>query len=372
MKIFKLKILFVFVLTGVFSCSEEMLNERLLVEAVGNPGELFIVMDSIQWNGELGEAIKNSVKSRVPGLPQNEPYFKVHFIEPTKFKSFLRNVKNILFVATLDSKTKGGATVRSYITRKYIEDNPDKYRVSQTDVYAKGQSVLYLFGANQEALADKIAQNESFVRNYFNSVEKQRLLKSMYKAKEKKGINNTLLKKHGFYMRIPYGYRLEDNVPGYVWLRSPGTADGTIDKNIFITYKPYKSEDAFTKREMIAWRNEITKEKIYEDPDMPSSYMETDTINIRVEYNTVKLGGNFAKEIKGIWKTHNLAIGGPYISYVVLDKESNQIFYIDGFVVSPGKPKRETMRELEAILSTFRTKSQMNSLLADNKEIERK
>ncbi len=362
MHILKSKFLLVIVLMGLFSCSEEMLNERLLVDAVGKPGELFIVMDSVQWQGELGEVIKSVVNSYVPGLPQEEPYFKVHYIDPTKFKSFLKHVKNILFVATLDSKTQGGVIVRNYITRKYIEDNPDKYRVSQKDVYAKGQTVLYLFGANQEELATKIAENENFVRDFFNNAEQKRLIKSMYKAKEKKAINKTLLKRHDFYMRIPNGYRFEDNIEGYVWLRSPDVSDGGIDKNIFITYKPYQSELSFNKREMIAWRNEITKERIYEDPDNPSSYMETDTIHVPVAYNKVKLGGNFAAEIKGIWKTHNLGIGGSYISYVVLDKESNQLFYIDGFVVSPGKPKRETMRELQAILSTFRTKSQMEAV----------
>lgn len=361
MRFFKPKFLTLILLICIFSCSENSLNERLLVEAVGKPGELFIVMDSIQWKGELGEVIKSIVRSEVPGLPQSEPYFKVHYIEPTKFKSFLKHVKNILFVATLDSKTQGGAIVRNYITKKYIEDNPNKYRVSQKDVYAKGQSVLYLFGAKQEELADKIAKNDNFIIDYFNSIEKKRLLETIYKVKEKKAINNTLLKRHGFYMRIPNGYRFEDNVSGYVWLRSPGVADGSIDKNIFISYKPYKSEDSFSKSEMIAWRNEITKEKIYEDPEMPSSYMETDTVNVRVAYRSIKLAGNFAKEIRGIWKTHSLGIGGPYISYVVLDEENNQIFYIDGFVVSPGKPKRETMRELETILSTFKTKSQMES-----------
>ena len=162
-------------------------------------------------------------------------------------------------------------------------------------------------------------------------------------------------------MRIPNGYRLEDNVPGFVWLRSPGTTQGSIDKNIFVTYKPYESEISFTKKAIIDWRNEITKERIFEDPDQPNSYMETDTINLGVEYTSLELGGNYSKEIRGIWKTHNLGIGGPYISYVVLDQETNQLFYLDGFVVSPGKPKRESMRELETILSTFKTKSQMDA-----------
>ncbi len=356
------KTIFLIILLSTFSCSEEMMNERLLVEASGKPGELFVVMDSIQWKGELGELIKSSVVSNVPGLPQNEPYFKVHYIEPTQFKSFLRNVTNILFVATLDSKTKGGAIVRSYITPEYIKEHPDKYRISQKDVYAKGQSVLYLFNASQDELAIKISENEGFIRNFFNEKEKERLKRTLYKSKEKIGINNTLLKKHNFYMRIPNGYRIEEDEPGFVWIRQPDAGNKGIDKNIFVTSTAYITEDAFKKSEIIVWRDKITREKIFEDPDMKGSYMETDTVNIRVEYNSVDLGGNFAKEIRGIWRTHTKGIGGTYLSYVVLDKESNRIFYVDGFVVSPGVPKRETMRELETILSTFRTKSQMESL----------
>lgn len=367
------KILFsstIFTLIGLFSCNPEGLDNRLLPEATGQPGELFIVMDSIQWKGELGNAIRNSTLTYVPGLPQEEPYFKIHYIEPTKFKSFLKQVTNILFVATLDSKTKGGVTVRNYITRKYIEDNPDKFRISQQDVYARNQSVLHLFSATEAELVNRINQNQEFVRDFFNKVEKDRLVNKLYKSGEKKGIEDVLVNKHHFYMRIPNGYRLEENDSNFVWIRQPGTADGTIDKNIFVSSAVYSREEIFNKSEIIAWRNRITRNKIYENPEMVGSYMETDTIHVKVAYKTLKLGGNFAKEIRGIWKTHTYGIGGPYIGYAVLDKNSNTVFYIDGFVVSPGKPKRESMRELEAIISTFRTEEQ--ALQQNQKHVNKK
>jgi len=360
MNFFNTKIL-LFITLIAFSCSESELTDKLLAKASGNPGELFVVMDSMQWHSELGKAVKNAIISSVPGLPNEEPYFRVHYIEPTKFNSVLERVTNILFVATLDSKTKGGVAVRNKITKNYIQEHPDKFMISQSDVYAKGQSVLYLFGATQEELTVQVAENESTIRNFFNSAEKQRLENDLYKTREKLGINKMLLSTHGFHMRIPNGYRIEENVPGFVWIRSPGTANESIDKNILLSYKPYTSETSFNKGEIIAWRNKITKDKVFENPENLDSYMETDTINVPVEYKSVKIGGNFAKEIRGIWKTHSLGIGGPYISYVVLDKDSEQIFYLDGFIVSPGKPKRESIRQLETILSTFRTKSQIEA-----------
>lgn len=362
MKQLSLSTLFFLALSITISCSIDGANERLLVNASGRPGELFVVMDSVQWKGELGEVIRNELVANVPGLATDEPYFTVRYIEPTRFNSVLNKTKNIVFVATLDSKTKGGETVRGYITGQYIKDNPTKYIISQTDLYAKGQTVLYLFGNTAEKLTGKINQNQGVLRNFFIKVERERLDQSLYKAKEKTGINNTLLKKHSFYMRIPNGYRIEDNVPGFVWLRSPGVTDGSFDKNIFVSYKPYASESSFEKKEIIGWRNRITKEHVYEDPDSPASYMEADTVNVPLVYKTTKINGNFAKEIRGIWRMHNFSIGGPYIGYIVLDEESNQLFYIDGFVVAPGEPKRDAINELEAIINTFKTKYQMAAI----------
>lgn len=361
MKQFRSTLVSIFVLFSLYSCSFEGSNERLLVSASGRPGELFVIMDSVQWKGELGQVIRNELKAVVPGLATDEPYFTVRYIEPTRFNSVLNKAKNIVFVATLDSKTKGGETVRGYITGKYIKEHPGKFIISQKDLYARGQTILYLFGKTESWLTEKIAQNENVVRNFFIKAERERLIQSLYASKEKKGINNTLLKKHGFYMRIPNGYRIEENKPGFVWLRSPGVTEGSIDKNVFVAFKPYRDESSFNKKEIIAWRNKITKEYVFEDPDSPASYMEADTVNIPVVYQTAKINGNFAREVRGIWRTHNFSVGGPYLSYVVLDEASNTLFYLDGFVVAPGEPKRDAINELEAILNTFKTKEQMEA-----------
>ena len=67
----------------------------------------------------------------------------------------------------------------------------------------------------------------------------------------------------------------------------------------------------------------------------------------------VSFDGQFAVETRGLWKTNNLSMGGPFISYTLVNEEKNRLFYIEGFVYSPGKNQREDIRELEVILSTF-------------------
>lgn len=156
MKSFRIATLLFFALLSIFSCSFEGANERLLVNASGRPGELFVVMDSLQWKAELGQVIRNELMSVVPGLATDEPYFTVRYIEPTRFNSVLNKAKNIVFVATLDSKTKGGETVRGYITDTYIKEHPDKFIISQKDLYAKGQSILYLLALQKTSLRKEL------------------------------------------------------------------------------------------------------------------------------------------------------------------------------------------------------------------------
>jgi hypothetical protein len=136
-----------------------------------------------------------------------------------------------------------------------------------------------------------------------------------------------------------------------VWLRSVGE----IDKNLFITYRDYTDDKIFKNGNLIGLRDSITLHNVFEDPADLDSYTRVDTINIETEFITTKFYGQYAKRIRGIWKANNLTLGGSFISYVFVDNKTNRLYYLDGFVVSPGRNKREPLRELEVILKTFQT-----------------
>ena len=46
-------------------------------------------------------------------------------------------------------------------------------------------------------------------------------------------------------------------------------------------------------------------------------------------------------------------MGGPFVSYAMVDESTNRLYYIEAFLYSPGKPQRDLMRQLEVILKTF-------------------
>ena len=237
------------------------------------------------------------------------------------------------------------------MTKDYIQDNPDKFIISQKDIYASGQDALYLFSATAKELTERILNNKTTITNFFNQKESDRLNYSLYVANEEKGVSNYMANKYGFSLRVPNGYRIEAEDPAFVWLRSVGQ----IDKNIFVTYRDYTDDKIFENGNLIGLRDSITLHNVFEDPDDLESYTRADTLHIETEFITTKFYGQYAKRIRGIWMANNLTLGGSFVSYIFVDEPTNRLYYLDGFVVSPGRNKREALRELEVILRTFQT-----------------
>jgi hypothetical protein len=52
-------------------------------------------------------------------------------------------------------------------------------------------------------------------------------------------------------------------------------------------------------------------------------------------------------------------MGGGFLSYTFVDEALGRLYYVEGFIYCPGKKKRAYIREIEAILKTFRTVSEV-------------
>ena len=57
-------------------------------------------------------------------------------------------------------------------------------------------------------------------------------------------------------------------------------------------------------------------------------------------------------ELRGLWRTEKAFMGGPFLSYTVLDEKRNRIITAEGFVFAPSLDKRNYVRELQAIIQT--------------------
>jgi len=76
----------------------------------------------------------------------------------------------------------------------------------------------------------------------------------------------------------------------------------------------------------------------------------------RDEYQQVKevnFKGKYAKEIRGLWMLNDISSGGPFLSYTFVDESQKRIYYIEGYVYAPADDKRIPMQEMEIILKSF-------------------
>ena len=75
----------------------------------------------------------------------------------------------------------------------------------------------------------------------------------------------------------------------------------------------------------------------------------------------ISFNKKYAVEARGLWKLSDETRGGPFLSYIFVDEELNRLYYLEGYVDSPGRNKRDFIRELEVILSTFKTESELQT-----------
>ena len=338
----------------VSGCSKIVDDKSILPIARGEAGEVILVMDSTLWKQDLGKSIREVYHASVPGLNQPEPYFQLRRVDPLALNNVLKSARNMIFVVTLESKTKSSRKLRSYFTENsldLIRQDTSIFTYTQKDEFARGQNVLYLLGENEADLAEKIRANQSNLRGYFNKIETDRLEEKLYKSLQQKGIENRLASEHQFKLDIPFGYEIAIEKEGFIWLRQ---LDLEIEKNLFFSYQPYNIPDVFEEQGLLKHRNKIARDNIFDIEDT-TVYLTTQYIPGVADLITkeVNFKNQYAVETRGLWKLSDNSLGGPFLSYTLVDESLNRLYYIEGYIAAPGKDKRELIREIEVILNTF-------------------
>ena len=276
-------------------------------------------MDSTSWQGELGNEIRQIFMQAVPGLIRSEPYFDLRYVNPFKLNDVLRSAKNMIFVTTLDNNNQTGQRMRSFFTENSlnrIQSDTSFFSYPVSNVYARGQKNLYLFGVSEEILLDNLEENREQIRQYFTDTERKRTISTLYNTGERSAMERQLLRNHSFFLRVPQDYDLvpmEDSVEQLVWLRKLGQT-GETDNSIVITYKEYTSEALFDPDSLMSFRQERLGKYIVDDD--PPAYMTIQDLE-PIIYDTLNFDGKFAVEARGLWKMSNNAMGGPFLELCV-------------------------------------------------------
>jgi hypothetical protein len=314
----------------LISCDHE--RQPLLPKVTGKPGEVVIVADELIWNSQIGKSLNSILTRPFEALPQTEPSYDPIRIPASAFTNIFKSHRNIIIT-------------------KISPRNKKPRLLVQRDVWAKPQIVINLFGPNDSTTVEYLTLNGEKLINLLDQEEMSRTIIN-YKKNRAKLIDDLLREKHHISLSLPIGYEVDVDSSDFVWI-SHELSD--LTQSILIYNYAYTDSDTFTPQYLINKRNEFTRN--YVPGPTPGSYMIIEQ-DYPVSFHEYTRDNKYCAELRGLWKLENGFMGGPFINISLLDENMNRVVTIDAFVYAPGLDKRNYVRELEAILSTFKITSE--------------
>ena len=323
----------VLVLVALQGCDESRVK-RVLPESAGDLGGVLVVMDDFEWKGSVGNAIRDELSDELYGSPQNENIFNLKHVPRSKFKGLLKLYKNII----------------------YLDDSDDSSAVNiafKRDVWAKDQMVVQIREMNYAKVKAILNENKEKILFEFKQNEIRGLQRRQYKAISKE-IKELLPIKFGVTLNITDGFEIAKDTPGFVWLRSERqrSKSGTVHQislGIMVYELPIDNLNDFAKKAVLM---KDSVNRVHISTSAEGSYMriyhDYDPAVKEILYN-----GNDAVEIRGLWKMEHDFMGGPFLTYAILNKEKTKVVFIDGYAFAPGFDKKGFLMELEAMMKTL-------------------
>lgn len=313
----------------LFSCAGKIGDYTS--SSTGKTGEILVVSNPDVWFGTLKDTVINYFTDFQFGLPQPEPKFSVYAIPFENFNKVMRPHRNILMLE-IDNELKESS----------VKITKDKWSTPQTIVKMKSP--------NRESLIVSFLKNRENILEYFNESERLRFQRA-YEKTENIQLSNDIEAKYKFRFTIPEGYFLAVSKDDFFWLRRE-----TPDMSHAILYYSVDYTDTLqlNLNGIIQTRNQYTKQ--YIPGPTEGSYQVVSTDVYPPFTRVLDFKGMYAIETRGLWKLEHDFMGGPFINIAFVDTKTNKVIYLDGFVYAPRDKKRDQLKQVEALMHTYKQK----------------
>ena len=342
----KSKILVLIVVTIILGTSIVYLNNKsnnppgdmeiTKPEAAGKPGDILVVMDEYLWVDDPGIAFQDSLLQYLEGLNRPEYIFNILRCDKTKFRNQRRRFRNIIEVEINQSKR----TNMNY----------------SHDVWANDQLHIKITSTKKENLAAYFRNNFPKIRKLIEENDRKATL-SFLGLHHEKAIEAEIKKKHDLSILVPSGFNITKDEGGFLWLernRMQLKAEQYHDvkQGIYIYYYPYLDSNTFTSTFQISKRDSMLK--MHVPGKLEGSYVMTEQLEGYEPYfKAKKVQGEYAMEIRGLWKLSEGFMGGPFISLTRYDEKNKRIVTAEGYVFAPYFNKMRHIREMESIINSM-------------------
>ena len=297
----------------------------VLPSYTGAINEVVIVMDEPIWNGAGGDSLRLSLSKEVPGISWSEPLFDVIQINSTAFSRIFKTHRNLVIV-------QKGQQSKVYFDTKTYAQNQWLCIVE----YQKIDDLPKLLGQYAPIMAYQIGQKE-----------KERYTAILPPKKQSEALSK------GFNLNfgLPNEYKPVLDTNRFYWFEY-NPPDKEIIKGIFV-YE-YLSTSSFNSNTILSARDSVLQQFVFGSSE--GSYMTTERL-YPPRISTYTHSAIEGLKVKGLWKMQNAFMGGAFVSHFLNDTINDRVLVIEGFLFNPGKDKRNSLQELEWLISDFKIQS---------------
>ena len=305
-------------------------TKTLLPNVSGKAGEVIVVMDKENWEGDLGTQVREVLAGDCPYLAQKEPMFSLVNVAPTGFADLFKVHRNIVLFNIDPHIVTPGLLVKN-------------------DVWAAPQVVLQISGHDADEALAILKEKGPTVVSAIEQAERDRVIHNTL-LYEESTIAPQVMEVIGGSPHFPSGYKLKTKTDDFVWVAD---VKQYTQQGVFIYKYPALKEDNFSVENIIAKRNEVLKNNV---PGMfENTYMTTaEYINPTVQF--VKYKGREFAETRGYWEVQGDYMGGPFVSHSFYSQDGSEIIVTEAFLYAPRYDKRQYLRQVESLLYSFEWK----------------
>lgn len=311
----------------IISCKEGN-KQSYLPRSIGGVNTISVVVDNELWNGKVGDKIREYFAAPALGLTMDEPIFSINYIPPAVFTGTVRNMRAVL----------------------YIEKDTLNIGHLKSDMYATPQKIGVIKGRTEDEIIANIDSKAKEIIASFKNLE----IKEAQKRFKRSLSKETVLKdKFGLELTVPAAFKVVKQADNFVWIETQ-IPKGTMNVIAYEMPENSFSNDSTFVSDIVRMRDSIG-EAFIPGPDVTgkTTHMRGDPAFAPHIFAT-EVGGLKAVEVRGIWDIKNFPMAGPFLTYIINDKENNRKMVLEGFTFAPSANKRDYMFELEAIMRSIK------------------
>ncbi len=303
------------------------------------PSNLLTIVTNLDPGDPAILAVKAAFARPVTSVEQESMYgFEVH--GPGGLAG-QRDARNLVLVADLGRRDAVSRKVREVLGKERTARLQERAGWTVLpNVEALGQTLVVVAGGDGRGILRLLEVEGGELYARADSMVTRRTGDIVYMNGEERAMGRYLESTYGWTVRIPKGFKTaEDRKNGVVKLVS---ADSQQPTRLLLAYwTPSRAvtpdpEYCRKLRARLAW--------LYYDEDRvdPGS----------TAVSEVTFQGRKALRIEGIWQNDKHLIGGPFFTLCFVD--GGRLYLLDGVVFAPGMDKSPWLRQLEAVMHTFK------------------